>query len=113
MAFLLPEIPRRKHIGNKRKGIQAQFCRLSRSCDVVGTSPRSRGERLLVLQHAGQNERHGVDIAIRLEHILPDYTLSPVPLSMLIAPERTNLTRVRLCVDFLAEGLRQVPGISR
>lgn len=49
----------------------------------------------------------------RLEHILPDYTLSPVPLSMLIAPERTNLTRVRLCVDFLAEGLRQVPGISR
>ena len=49
----------------------------------------------------------------RLEHVLPDYMLPPVSLSMLIAPERTNLTRVRLCVDFLADRLSQVAGISR
>lgn len=49
----------------------------------------------------------------RLEHILPDYTLPTVPLSMLIAPERTNLTRVRLCTDFLAAGVGAIPGISR
>ncbi|BAK84759.1 LysR family transcriptional regulator [Komagataeibacter medellinensis] len=49
----------------------------------------------------------------RLEHVLPDYTLSSVPLSMLIAPERTNLTRVRFCVDFLADGLSRIAGISR
>ncbi|WP_025860958.1 LysR family transcriptional regulator [Acetobacter papayae] len=49
----------------------------------------------------------------RLEHILPDYSLPSVQLSMLIAPERTTLTRVRLCVDFLAEGIRRIPGINR
>ncbi|NIE79191.1 LysR family transcriptional regulator [Asaia sp. As-1742] len=49
----------------------------------------------------------------RLVPVLPYYTLSSVPLSMLIAPERTNLTRVRLCVDFLTEGIIGIPGIHR
>ncbi|MFT8923141.1 LysR family transcriptional regulator [Acetobacter sp.] len=47
----------------------------------------------------------------RLEQVLPDYTLPAVPLSMLIAPERTNLTRVRLCIEFLTSGAREIPGI--
>ncbi|GCD59906.1 LysR family transcriptional regulator [Acetobacter pasteurianus NBRC 3280] len=47
----------------------------------------------------------------RLEQLLPDYTLPAVPLSMLIAPERTNLTRVRLCIEFLTLGAREIPGI--
>ncbi|GAA3672155.1 MULTISPECIES: LysR family transcriptional regulator [Acetobacter] len=49
----------------------------------------------------------------RLEQVLPDYTLPAAPLSMLIAPERTNLTRVRLCAEFLAARAREIPGISR
>jgi len=49
----------------------------------------------------------------RLVPVLPYYTLPSVPLSMLIAPERTNLTRVRLCVDFLAEGIIGILGIHR
>ncbi|MFS3137332.1 LysR substrate-binding domain-containing protein [Gluconacetobacter sacchari] len=49
----------------------------------------------------------------RLVPVLPDYRLPSVPLSMLIAPERTNLTRIGLCVEFLAEGVGGIPGISR
>ncbi|MBO1362092.1 LysR family transcriptional regulator [Acetobacter sacchari] len=47
----------------------------------------------------------------RLVPVLPDYTMPSVPLSMLIAPERTNLTRVRLCIEFLTSGAREIPGI--
>ncbi|MFT8781510.1 MULTISPECIES: LysR family transcriptional regulator [Acetobacteraceae] len=47
----------------------------------------------------------------RLVPVLPDYTLPPVPLSMLIARERTNLTRVRLCIEFLTSAAREIPGI--
>ncbi|GAN69459.1 LysR family transcriptional regulator [Acetobacter orleanensis] len=49
----------------------------------------------------------------RLVPILPDYTLPSVPLNMLITPERTNVTRVRLCVDFLAKEIGRIPGITR
>jgi DNA-binding transcriptional LysR family regulator len=49
----------------------------------------------------------------RLEVILPDYTLPPVPLSMLIVPERASIARVRLLVDFLAEQIAGIPGIER
>jgi DNA-binding transcriptional LysR family regulator len=49
----------------------------------------------------------------RLKAILPDYSLPPVPLSMLIVPERTGIARVRLLVDFLAEQIGGIPGIER
>lgn len=56
-----------------------------------------------------------VDDLIRsgeLEVLLPDYALPRVPLSMLIVPERSGITRVRLLVDFLAERVRDIPGIE-
>lgn len=47
----------------------------------------------------------------RLEVILPDYALPPVPLSMLIVPERAGVARVRLLIDFLVEQIGGMPGI--
>lgn len=49
----------------------------------------------------------------RLEAVLPDHSLPPVPLSMLIVPGRAGVARVRLLVDFLAERIGGVPGIGR
>lgn len=49
----------------------------------------------------------------RLEVILPDYAPPPIPLSMLIVPERAGIARVRLLVDFLAERIRGIPGIEK
>ncbi|MBB3612136.1 LysR family transcriptional regulator [Rhizobium sp. BK602] len=48
-----------------------------------------------------------------LVEILPDYRLPPVPLNMLIVPERTGIARVRLLVDFLAEEIAAIAGIER
>lgn len=48
----------------------------------------------------------------RLEAILPDYVLAPVPLNMLILPERARIARVRLLVDFLAEEIGRIPGVE-
>jgi DNA-binding transcriptional LysR family regulator len=48
----------------------------------------------------------------RLARVLPDYEPPPVPLSMLIVPERAGIARVRLLVDFLAERITQIPGIE-
>ena len=56
-----------------------------------------------------------VDDLIRngdLEVLLPDYALPSVPLSMLIVPERGGVSRVRLLVDYLAERIREIPGIE-
>jgi DNA-binding transcriptional LysR family regulator len=49
----------------------------------------------------------------RLEAILPDYALPPVPLSMLIVPERAGIARVRLLVEFLVERIGGIPGIEQ
>lgn len=49
----------------------------------------------------------------QLVEILPDYRLPPVPLNMLIVPERTGIARVRLLVDFLAEEIASIAGIER
>jgi len=49
----------------------------------------------------------------RLEAILPDYLLAPVPLSILIVPQRASIARVRLLVDFLAEQMGGIPGIEK
>ena len=48
----------------------------------------------------------------RLEAILPDYAPPPVPLSLLIVPERAGIARVRLLVDFFAEQIGGIPGIE-
>ena len=49
----------------------------------------------------------------QLEVLLPDYSLTTTPLSMLIVPERANVARVRLLIDYLAEQIGHIPGISR
>ena len=49
----------------------------------------------------------------RLEPILPDYAPPPVPLNMLIAPERAGIARVRLLVEFLVGEVLAIPGIQR
>jgi DNA-binding transcriptional LysR family regulator len=49
----------------------------------------------------------------RLEVILPDYSPPPVPLTMLIVPERLAVVRVRLLVDFLAERIGGLPGFEK
>jgi DNA-binding transcriptional LysR family regulator len=48
----------------------------------------------------------------RLEAILPGWEPPPVPLSLLIVPERAGIARVRLLVDFLAERIAGIPGIE-
>ncbi|WP_315832914.1 LysR family transcriptional regulator [Bradyrhizobium prioriisuperbiae] len=47
----------------------------------------------------------------RLVRILREYSLPPVPLSLLIVPERAGIARVRLLLDFLAEEIGGIPGI--
>lgn len=47
----------------------------------------------------------------RLEAFLPDYQLEPVPLSLLIVPERAHVSRVRLLVDFLIAHAGEIPGV--
>ncbi|MDX3925559.1 MAG: LysR family transcriptional regulator [Shinella sp.] len=49
----------------------------------------------------------------RLVAILPGHSPLPVPLSMLIVPERAGIARVRLLVDFLAEKISAIPGIEK
>lgn len=49
----------------------------------------------------------------RLEAILPDHAPPPVPLNMLIVPERANIARVRLLVEFLVKGMTSIPGVER
>ncbi|MBB2671078.1 UNVERIFIED_ORG: DNA-binding transcriptional LysR family regulator [Rhizobium etli] len=47
----------------------------------------------------------------RLEVVLGDYQPFPVPVSLLIVPERAAIARVRLLVDFLAAEIAKLPGI--
>lgn len=49
----------------------------------------------------------------RLETILPDYSLPPVALNMLIVPERAGIARVRLLIDFFVEQIGLIPGIAK
>ncbi len=49
----------------------------------------------------------------RLEAILPDYSVPPAPLSLLIVPKRAGIARVRLLVEFLAEQIGGIPGIEK
>ena len=47
-----------------------------------------------------------------LEVVLPGYGCAPLPLNLLVVPERAELTRVRLLRDFLAEEITRVPGVG-
>lgn len=47
-----------------------------------------------------------------LEPLLPDHTLAPTPLNMLIVPERAQIARVRLLIDDLDRKVRTLPGIG-
>lgn len=49
----------------------------------------------------------------RLETVLPNYAPPPIPLNMLIVPERAGIARVRLLAEFLAEEAMRIPGIER
>lgn len=49
----------------------------------------------------------------RLEVVLGDYQPFPVPVSLLIVPERAAIARVRLLVDFLAAEIAKLPGIRQ
>lgn len=49
----------------------------------------------------------------RLRVVLPDYSPPPVPLNLLIVPERATVARVRLLVDFLAARIGAIPGIEK
>jgi DNA-binding transcriptional LysR family regulator len=44
--------------------------------------------------------------------VLPDHMPPPVPLSLLIAPERSLLKRVRLLADYIAEQAYELPGVT-
>ncbi|GGE00860.1 LysR family transcriptional regulator [Aureimonas endophytica] len=48
-----------------------------------------------------------------LEVILPDHRLPPVPISLLIVPERSAVARVRLLIDHLVQAIAGIPGIER
>ncbi len=48
----------------------------------------------------------------RLTRILPEYVFEPVPLSLLIVPERAHVPRVRRLVDFLVAEVARIPGIG-
>lgn len=48
----------------------------------------------------------------QLERVLPQYELPEVPLNMLIVPERAQVKRVRLLIDFLSKNIAMVPGIK-
>lgn len=47
----------------------------------------------------------------RLEILLDEYDLDPIPVSLLVVPERAGVARVRLLVDFLVAEIRKLPGI--
>ncbi|HEV7318131.1 MAG TPA: LysR family transcriptional regulator [Ensifer sp.] len=49
----------------------------------------------------------------RLIPLLQDYSLPPVPLNMLIVPERAGIARVRLLADFLVGQIGAIPGIEK
>lgn len=49
----------------------------------------------------------------RLRAILPEYALPSVPLNLLIVPERANIARVRLLVEFLVDRISSIPGIEK
>ncbi len=46
-----------------------------------------------------------------IRHVLPDYSLDSMPLSILFVPARAKLRHVRLVIDALAAFLRELPGI--
>ena len=46
-----------------------------------------------------------------VQQVLPDFTLSSVPLSILFVPARARIARVRLLINALATFLHKLPGV--
>ncbi len=73
-------------------------------------------EAFLAGRGIGPSHRWLVDDVLadgRLQPVLPGYRLASTPLSLLIVPERATIARVRLVIDFLADRLGRLPGISK
>ncbi|MHC2820532.1 DNA-binding transcriptional LysR family regulator [Bradyrhizobium huanghuaihaiense] len=51
--------------------------------------------------------------ANKLEIVLPEFSPPPVPLNMLIVPERSGIARVRLLIDYLAAQIARTPGLEK
>ncbi|MHC2333852.1 LysR family transcriptional regulator [Bradyrhizobium sp. USDA 4454] len=51
--------------------------------------------------------------ANKLELVLPEFSPPPVPLNMLIVPERSGIARVRLLIDYLAAQIARTPGLDK
>ena len=49
----------------------------------------------------------------KLEMVLPEFSPPPVPLNMLIVPERSGIARVRLLIDYLAAQIARTPGLEK
>ncbi|MEP3686860.1 MAG: LysR family transcriptional regulator [Sulfitobacter dubius] len=47
-----------------------------------------------------------------LEVVLPDYVPPSVPLSLLMAPDRSQLKRVRLLANYIADRASRLPGVT-
>lgn len=72
-------------------------------------------EALIAGRGIGPTHRWLIDDLLadgRVEAILPGWEPPPVPVSLLIVPERAGIARVRLLVEFLAERIADVPGIE-
>jgi DNA-binding transcriptional LysR family regulator len=48
----------------------------------------------------------------KLEIVLPGFLCPPIPLNMLIVPERSSIRRVQLLKDFLVENVKSIPGVE-
>ncbi|GJD73534.1 LysR family transcriptional regulator [Methylobacterium goesingense] len=48
----------------------------------------------------------------QLEVVLPGFAPPPVPVNLLIAPERAGLARIRLLIDALVAEMARVPGLA-
>ncbi|WP_406641366.1 LysR family transcriptional regulator [Amycolatopsis sp. WGS_07] len=89
---------------------------------VATFSPRLRvdhglaaREALLAGRGVSPVPRWLVDDLLRdgsLEVVLPEYRCAPVPLNLLVVPERAEIARVRLLRDFLVEQITDVPGVE-
>lgn len=72
-------------------------------------------EAMLAGQGIAPAQRWLVDDLMKrgeVEPVLPQFNLPPTPLNMLIVPERTGITRVRLLIAHLSRHIPGIPGIA-
>ena len=91
------------------------WCRLQGGCGWITGLPHARRSRPVVALRRLALLWLVDDLLAsgQLERVLEDYAPPSVPLNMLIVPERSGIARVRLLIDFLAEGIARLPGIEK